>query len=174
MVYDIPPTLKQFVFIMAPHTSYWDFVVGRLGLWSIGVSSFFLIKKESFFFPLGIFLKAMGGIPVDRAKSNNVVNEVADLFKHHPALVITITPEGTRSLRKAWKRGFWFIAKKARVPIVMGYLDYGKKIAGVHKLFYPGASYEQDLAMMYDFYQNITAKHPEKFNLSPMYRQTNP
>ncbi|MDP2423187.1 MAG: 1-acyl-sn-glycerol-3-phosphate acyltransferase [Bacteroidales bacterium] len=171
VVYDVPHEYRQFVLIMAPHTSNWDFLVGRLALWSLRLKAFFLIKKEAFFFPLGPIVKAVGGIPVDRAHGNNVVSEVAEIFRKNPIMVITITPEGTRSLRRNWKRGFWYIARQAQVPVVMGYLDYGKKVAGVHRVFWPSESYEQDLVMISDFYRNITARHPEKFNLSPVNRK---
>ncbi len=168
--YDIPDTQRRFVLIMAPHTSNWDFVIGRLALWAIRVKAYFLIKKEAFFFPLGVLIRHMGGIPVDRSHSNNVVLEISEMFCKKPDMVIAITPEGTRSLRKEWKRGYWYIASHAKVPVVMAYLDYRKKIAGVHKMFWPSPKFEHDQAMIDEFYSQITAKFPEKFNLSPMYR----
>lgn len=164
-------TYRRCVLIMAPHTSNWDFVIGRLALWAIGAKAGFLIKKEAFFFPLGWLLKKMGGIPIDRKKSKNVVWQIAVLLNKSKEMALVITPEGTRSLRHEWKKGFYYIASMAEVPIVMGYLDYAKKEAGIGKMIYPSEDYQADLSVIYDFYKDFTARHPEKFNLSPMYRK---
>lgn len=163
-------TYRRCVLIMAPHTSNWDFVIGRLALWAIGVKAGFLIKKEAFFFPLGALLKKMGGIPVDRGQSKNVVWQIAVLLNKSKEMALVITPEGTRSLRHEWKKGFYYIASMAEVPIVMGYLDYAKKEAGIGAMIYPSEDYKADLTKIYNFYENFTACHPEKFNLSPLYR----
>ncbi|NLN96574.1 MAG: acyltransferase [Bacteroidales bacterium] len=162
---------QRCVLLMAPHTSNWDFVIGRLALWSIGLKTNFLIKKEVFFFPLGPLLKAMGGVPVDRSQSNNVVRDIALKLNNAEQMIIVITPEGTRSLRKEWKKGFYYIASIAEVPILLGYLDYAKKVAGITAMLYPTDNYKSDLAKIYDFYKDFTALYPEKFNLSPMYRK---
>jgi len=164
-------TYQRCVLLMAPHTSNWDFVFGRLSLWAIGVKTSFLIKKEAFFFPLGFLLKKMGGIPVDRNQSKKVVWQVAVLLNKSKAMALVITPEGTRSLRHEWKKGFYYISSMAEVPIALGYLDYGKKEAGIGGILYPSEDYKSDLAKIQDFYKNFTAKHPERFNLSPMYRK---
>lgn len=166
-------TYRRCVLLMAPHTSNWDFVFGRLALWGIGVKTKFLIKKEAFFFPLGLLLKQMGGIPVDRSQSRNVVWQIAVLMNKSTEMALVITPEGTRSLRREWKKGFYYIASMAEVPIALAYLDYAKKEAGIGGVIYPSEDYKSDLAKIYDFYKNFTAKHPEKFNLSPMYRNEN-
>lgn len=164
-------TYKRCVLIMAPHTSNWDFVMGRLALWAIGVKTSFLIKKEAFFFPLGPLLKKMGGIPVDRTQSRNVVWQVAVLLNKSKEMALVITPEGTRSLRREWKKGFYYISSMAEVPVALGYLDYARKEAGIGGILYPSEDYKADLAKIQDFYKDFTAKHPEKFNLSPMYRK---
>jgi 1-acyl-sn-glycerol-3-phosphate acyltransferase len=164
-------TYQRCVLIMAPHTSNWDFVIGRLALWAIGVNTSFLIKKEAFFFPLGPILKKMGGIPVDRAHSRKVVWQIAVLLNKSREIALVITPEGTRSLRHEWKKGFYYIASMAEVPIALGYLDYAKKEAGIGGILYPSEDYKSDLAKIFDFYRDITPKYPEKFNLSPMYRK---
>lgn len=163
-------TYQRCVLIMAPHTSNLDFVIGRLALWGIGVKASFLIKKEAFIFPLGPLLKKMGGIPVDRTQSKKVVWQVAVLLNKSKEMALVITPEGTRSLRKEWKKGFYYISSMAEVPIALGYLDYGRKEAGIGGILYPTEDFKSDLSKIYDFYKNFTARHPEKFNLSPMYR----
>jgi 1-acyl-sn-glycerol-3-phosphate acyltransferase len=164
-------TYQRCVLIMAPHTSNWDFVFGRLALWAIGVKTSFLIKKEAFFFPLGPLLKKMGGISVDRKQSKNVVWQIAILLNKSNQMALVITPEGTRSLRREWKKGFYYIASMADVPIALGYLDYAKKEAGIGGILYPSEDFESDMAKIKEFYKDFTAKHPKKFNLSPVNRK---
>lgn len=153
------------IVIEAPHTSMWDFIWGWMAFQSIGVRVRFLIKKELFFFPMGPLLKWMGAIPVDRKKSSNMVDFTAQLFSRYDNLVITITPEGTRKRVENWKKGFYYIAMRAKVPIVLGYLDYGKKEGGAGPVIFPSGNYEEDWKVIEAFYRGRQARHPEKFNL---------
>lgn len=162
----IPEGIKKCVVTMAPHTSMWDFVWGRLAYWVLGVNAKFLIKKEMFGSVSGPVLKWLGGIPVDRSKSTNAVDAVADLFNNYDSLFMTITPEGTRNLNPEWKKGFYYIALKADVPIALGFLDYKKKEGGIGKILIPSGNIEEDLKIVEDFYRGRIAKHPEKYNLS--------
>lgn len=162
----IPKDLKKCVVVMAPHTSMWDFVIGRLAWFILGLKVKFLIKKELFFFPLGGIVKWLGGIPVDRSKSGRLVESVAAQFDQYDSFYITIAPEGTRSLNPKWKRGFYYIAKQANVPVALSYLDYKKKIGGIGKIFTPTGDYANDFRILEEFYRGIGAKHPEKYNLS--------
>ena len=162
----IPADLKKCVVVVAPHTSMWDFIIGRLAWFALGLKVKFLIKKEMFAFPLGSLLKGLGGIPVDRGKSSRLVDYVADLFDQHKSLYITITPEGTRRLNPKWKKGFYYIALKANVPIALGILDYKRKEAGVEQIFTPTGNFEEDFKIVEDFYRGRGAKHPEMFNLT--------
>jgi 1-acyl-sn-glycerol-3-phosphate acyltransferase len=162
----IPADLKKCVVVVAPHTSMYDFIIGRLAWYALGLKVKFLIKKEMFAFPLGPFLKRMGGIPVDRGKSNKLVDYVAGLFDQYDSLYITITPEGTRRLNPKWKRGFYYIALKANVPIALGFLDYTSKTGGVDKIFKPSGDFDKDFQIVEDFYRGRGAKHPDQFNLS--------
>lgn len=163
----IPPGVDKCVVIAAPHTSNLDFFIGRLAYFAIGVKIKFLIKKEVFTFPFGKIIKAWGGIAVDRGKKNNIVNQVVDYFNESESLYVLVTPEGTRKLSKQWKKGFYLIAEKAKVPIAFGYADYKKKEAGVGPVIYPSGDYEKDLKTIQDFYRDKTAKYPEMFNLTP-------
>jgi len=167
---NIPPGTNKFVTIMAPHTSNWDFLLGWFGYMSIGINSKYLIKKEAFFFPLGKLVSAMGGMPVERKSSNNVVQQVGEMFAHTDHLVITIAPEGTRSLSRDWKKGFYYIALHAKVPIALGYLDFKNKIGGIGKMLEPSGNFEEDMKEIESFYSEKSAKYPEKFNLSPQYQ----
>nr|MBC8460835.1 1-acyl-sn-glycerol-3-phosphate acyltransferase [Deltaproteobacteria bacterium] len=124
----LPDGIKKAVVVNAPHTSYWDFVVGRLTFWAIRVNIRFLIKKEVFFFPLGWLLEKLGGLPVDRGRNKcNIVTQVVRMFHEHDALVVVITPEGTRKRVEQWKKGFYLIALKAGVPLALSFIDYGNK-----------------------------------------------
>ena len=170
VIINIPADIKKYVTIMAPHTSNWDFLIGWLGYMSIDVDSKYLVKKEAFFFPLGSVLSSMGAIPVDRKSSTNIVLQVGEMFKKNNNLVITITPEGTRSLSRNWKRGYYHIAVNAKVPITFGFLDYKNKIGGIGGMLMPTGNYEADLKVIEEFYGDKTARFPEKFSLSPQYR----
>ncbi|MBM3437224.1 MAG: glycerol acyltransferase [Bacteroidetes bacterium] len=162
----MPADVKKCVVIVAPHTSYWDFVWGRLAYWAMGVKVKFLIKQEVFVFPFGGLLKRMGGIPVNRRNSANMVEVISRMFKKNQSLYITITPEGTRKKVAHWKKGFYYIALKAGVPIALGILDYRTKEGGIGKIFSPSGNLEQDFKMIEEFYRGRTGKHPEKFNLN--------
>lgn len=157
----LPP--PKSVVVMAPHTSNLDFVIGWLGYTSLGVKSNFLIKKEAFTWYTSRLIKAMGGIPVDRRNSSNVVMQVTDEFNKRQKFIVTITPEGTRRPNKNWKRGFYHIAVSAEVPIMLGFLDYKRKEGGFGFSFMPTGNFEADFLHLQEFYKNKTAKYPEKF-----------
>lgn len=163
----IPDEAKKCVITVAPHTSVADFILGRLAYCSVGRPVKFLIKKEFFDNPLlRPLLKKLGGVPVDRSRNNNTVNQVAALFKQNEELNIVIAPEGTRKLVRQWKKGFYYMAEKANVPIILGFLDYKKKEVGFGPMLYPTGNYEEDWKIMEQFYRGIVAKHPERYNLS--------
>ncbi len=162
----IPPGIEKGVIIYAPHTSAWDFIVGRFTLMIARVPLKVLIKKESFFFPLGPVLKLLGAVPVDRGnKKNNLVDGIVDQFNRNDRLFIVITPEGSRKLVKKWKKGFYQIAMKANVPIILAYIDYREKTGGIGPILYPTGDYEKDMMFIYSFYKTKTPKYPELFYL---------
>jgi len=163
---DVDKSLKKYVMIIAPHTSFMDFIIGRLAFNVLNIKVKFLIKKEFFFFPLGYIVKTLGGLPVDRSKSSNLVSQVTRLFDNNKKLAVAITPEGTRKLNKHWKKGFYFIALKAGVPIIPGYLDYKHKIAGIGEQMQPSGNFEKDFAILKEFYKGRNARYPENYNLS--------
>lgn len=157
----VPKELKKLVMIAAPHTSNWDLLYARAAFYIMGIPVRYTVKKELFFFPLGNILRGVGGIPIDRKTKGNMVDKMATLFNEREELTILITPEGTRSYAPEWKKGFYYIALAANVPISLGYLDYEKKHAGVGPLIYPTGNYEKDLDKIQSFYRDITAKFPE-------------
>ena len=158
----IPKDINKCVLIGGLHTSYWDFLYGKLGMGALGIRTRYFIKKEFFFFPLNHFFKATGGIPVDRSKSNSLVDQMVQFFNESDELVLTIAPEGTRSYNPNWKRGFYYIALGAKVPIIMGYMDYAKKEIFVGKRFEPTGDFDKDIIAIKDFYRQVTPKYPEK------------
>lgn len=163
--YNVPEEARKSVMAFAPHTSLWDFVVGKMVFVAMGVQIKFLIKKEYFFPPLGYFLRKWGGIPVDSKRIRSLPIDVGNLIKSSEKMTVLIAPEGTRKLVKTWKRGFYFIAEYANVPIFLSYLDWKTKRGGIGPSIYPSGDYEKDLEKIYTFYRGMQGKHPEKFNL---------
>ena len=161
----LPQGVDKAVVIVAPHTSTWDFVIGRLTFFGTKPRLRFLIKKEAFFFPFGYFLKWLGGVPVDRGKKNYMVENVAELYNKYKSIIVVITPEGTRRMARHWKKGFYMIAMEAKVPIALAYIDYEKKTGGIGPLIHPTGDFDKDMEFIYDFYRDITACHPERFHL---------
>ncbi len=157
----IDPSIKKGVLIGAHHTSNWDFVWAMAALHSMGVPVRFLAKKELFKPPLGWLLYALGGVPVDRSKRNSLVEAMADVINEADRLVVLIPPSGTRSAKVEWKSGFYHVARLAGVPILRGYLDYGKKEAGIGPAFYPTGDYEKDVVELRGWYSWIKAKNPD-------------
>jgi 1-acyl-sn-glycerol-3-phosphate acyltransferase len=157
------PDIKKFVLIGAPHTSNWDFVVMLAGMFYYRIEVRWMGKDSLFRFPFGGFMKWLGGIPIDRSKANTVVSQMVEVFAHNDELVLLITPEGTRSKVERWKSGFYHIARGAEVPVLMGYIDFAKKEAGLHDWFQPGGDYDSDLEQIQAFYAAKTPRHPENF-----------
>ncbi len=153
------------VVIAVPHTSMWDFVYGYYAWRALGVRVKFLIKKESFFFPLGILLKSLGGIPVDRSGKNTVVDDVVAAFKKSDKMILTITPEGTRSPVKRWKNGYHRISKAAGVPLLLGFIDYKTKTAGVMKEYKLQGDSREDTLNIMRYYTDFQGKYPDQFVL---------
>lgn len=164
----IPSDLTSFVMIGAPHTSNHDFIPAMTLAHKIKLNSSFIIKNEWLNIPiLGSFLKSMGAIGLDRKKindsgPNNTTELYAEYFNKFTNFVLMISPEGTRKANPHWKSGFYYIAKKANVPIVFGYADYKNKVAGLGGYLYP-SDFAKDMETISKFYENIQGKHPQQF-----------
>lgn len=156
-----PEGVKKCVVVVGPHTSNWDFYIGRLAFISYGVPVGILIKKEAFIFGLGWLLKAAGGIPVDRNKNNNLTDYAVRLFDERDSLFMVFTPEGTRKYNPKWKKGFYYIAEKANVPIYIAYMDYERKIGGFHSMFKPTGDVDADIAYIKSIMSQYKGKYPE-------------
>lgn len=162
----LPSGIHKAVIVSAPHTSTWDFIIGRLTFWAIRVNIRFLIKKEAFVFPFGPLLKVLGGLPVERGNASSMVDQVVKMFRKEESLVVVITPEGTRKRVDKWKKGFYIIALRAKVPIALSYINYGNKTGGIGPIFTPSGNYEEDLKFIENYYKDMVACHPDRFNLS--------
>jgi 1-acyl-sn-glycerol-3-phosphate acyltransferase len=156
-----PQGIKKAVIVVGPHTSNWDFIIGKMAFMNYGIKGRFLIKKELFFPPFGWILKAMGGIPVDRKKNNNFTDLAVSYFENNESMFMVFTPEGTRSYNPNWKKGFYHIAIKANVPIYIAYMDYEKKIGGFHSLFQPTGNSDEDILKIKNILKQYKGKFPE-------------
>lgn len=157
-----PKGMGSCIYVVAPHTSSWDFLVGimarsiaRLG------KAYYLGKKELFVWPLGYLMRALGGVPVDRSKGAPVIDQVVHYFKTIPGFSIGIAPEGTRKRVTRWKTGFYRIAEQANVPLIMTSFDYGRKEVIFKDPFTPTGDMDKDLAWMMDYFKQFKGRHPE-------------
>ncbi len=142
---------KQGVLIVYPHTSNWDFVVGLLGNWTMGFPATFWGKDSLFKTPvLGRFMRAVGGVPVDRSKTLGVVADMAQQFARARAedrvMWLALAPEGTRARREAWRSGFYHVARAANVPLGIAYIDYATKTIGAEVFFMLSGDEDADMA----------------------------
>jgi 1-acyl-sn-glycerol-3-phosphate acyltransferase len=156
-----PPDLSKYVLVAVPHTSAWDFVVMLSMDFAFRVACVWMGKQSLFRGPLGVYLRHMGGIPINRASANNVVEQAVTAFERHERMVLTISPEATRGRARRWRTGFYHIAMGAGVPIVCGFIDYGRKKAGFGPVFTPSGEMEADMAIIRDFYRDIVGRHPQ-------------
>lgn len=158
---DKPIGVDKAVIVMGPHTSNWDFIIGKLAFMHYRVKGRYLIKSELFFPPLGWLLKGLGGIPVYRGKNNKFTDQAAKYFEDNDSMYMVFTPEGTRSYSPNWKKGFYYISLKAKVPIYIGYMDYPTKTGGFLELFEPTGDVEKDIAFIKSELSQFRGKHPE-------------
>ncbi len=153
--------IKKAVIIAAPHTSWHDFYIGVLVRGVLGVKVNFIGKKELFVFPFGYFFRALGGRPIDRQNNQNKVEAIAKLFEENDTFRIALAPEGTRKKVEQWRTGFYYIAKAAKVPIVMFTLDFENKRNTFSKPFYPTDDVETDFKHLHAFYKDVKGKIPK-------------
>ncbi|KPF90082.1 acyltransferase [Novosphingobium sp. AAP83] len=155
-----PPADGRCVIIAAPHTSNWDFLY-FIGLTEdLGLMPHFMAKDSLFRWPLGRFMRDMGGVPVVRSSRQNVVDAMAAEFARRDRFMLTIAPEGTRGKVGQWRTGFYHIAMKAGVPLVVGMMDYGTKTGGLGPAIWPTGDYDADMAKIFEYYRKVTPKHP--------------
>lgn len=157
-----PPADGRCVIIAAPHTSNWDFLY-YLGLTdALGIRSHFMAKKSLFRWPMGRFMRDMGGVAVDRSGGHNYVQAMVDEFARRKRFMLTIAPEGTRGAVRTWRTGFYHIALAAKVPMVCGLMDYATKTGGLGPAIMPTGDYPADMRKIAEFYRSCTPRHPDK------------
>jgi len=156
------PLICRYVIIAAPHTSNWDFFYTLCLAFILEIKPFIMMKADWFHWPMGPFLSWLGAIPVDRSKSTHVVGRSIQAFHENPRMVLVVPPAGTRRKVMYWKTGFYHIARGANVPIVLGYLDYRRKVGGIGPVVYPTGNLEADMEIIRDFYADIVGKYPGK------------
>jgi len=159
------PDVDKYVVIAAPHTSNWDFPLGIVAARAIKLEVHWIGKHTIFRWPIGWFFRALGGIPVDRSQKLDLIRRTKALFASSDRLVFALAPEGTRSRTDHWKTGFYHIARAAAVPIVMAYLDFGRKQVGLGDSFYPGDDIEADFVLIREYYKDRRGKNPENESL---------
>lgn len=169
----IPPHTSRYVLIGAPHTSNWDFILA-LVLMTVERLPIRIMGKDSLFRgPMGVFMRAINAIPVNRRERTSLVDQIGAKFDEHEDLIIGISPEGTRSKTSRWRTGFYYIAYKAKVPIVMAYMDYRNKIVGLGPSIKPTGDIQADFTKIRDFYSGIVGKFPHKQGKIELSENTN-
>ncbi len=157
-----PPEARKFVIIAYPHTSNWDFPLGLSACIIYRIKVYWLGKDSLFKGPAGPLMRWLGGIPVDRIKARDFVQQAIEAFDQSDELVIGVAPEGTRSRVEKWKTGFYHIAVGAEVPIVPGYLDYPNKELGFLESILPSGDIDKDLIAIKQAYRGIQGKYADR------------
>ncbi|MDH5602380.1 MAG: 1-acyl-sn-glycerol-3-phosphate acyltransferase [Cyclobacteriaceae bacterium] len=163
------PDIPKSITIFAPHTSNWDSFLGKLYLNEIGLKYYVLAKKELFTFPLGILMRAVRALPIDRKnRKADYVGQITEVINRMENIHIFIAPEGTRKGVGKWKKGFYHMAVRARVPIVAVYLDYHKKEIGIGGVIHNVDSLDVVMKEINTIYQNVVPKYPDNFLLESL------
>lgn len=157
------PHHDKCIICVAPHTSNWDFIIAQLYYRSIGRRAGFLMKKEWFFWPLGAIFRSMGGIPVERSRHTSLTDQLADRARRADHFELAVTPEGTRSLTTTWKRGFYFIALKAELPVMLYVIDYKNKTIRCTRTLRPTGDVDRDMREIMDYYRPYAGRRPGRF-----------
>jgi 1-acyl-sn-glycerol-3-phosphate acyltransferase len=169
------PSAAKYVILAAPHTSNWDGFFLLLAAAMLKLDFSFFGKNTLFKGPLGWFLRYMGGIPLDRSRNQSFVSQAVSWFDRHDRFALGVAPEGTRFLTPGWKTGFYYIALQARVPIVLGYIDYAKKEGGIlPEVVIPTGDIEKDFAILARLYEPCVARYPERKSPIVPLRVTDP
>ena len=159
------PMPEKCIIALAPHTSNWDFIVGNLYSRARDFHCDFLMKKEWFFFPVGILMRRLGGIPVYRSKQMHSTDIIAEQAKQAKKFRLCITPEGTRKAQPEWKKGFYYIALKADIPILLYGLDFAERRIVCTKTIIPNGDIETQMQVIKDYYSNFKGLHPKQFKV---------
>ncbi len=161
---ELPPGATKAVLIAAPHTSNWDLPFTLMTAFVLNLDVYWMGKQSIFKWPFAPVMRWLGGIAVNREKSTNLVAASAQALREADGAVqLIVPPEGTRSKTRYWKTGFYYIAVQAHVPIVMAYMDYPRKMAGLGPLFVPTGDIDADMVRIKAYYAQFEGKHADKF-----------
>jgi 1-acyl-sn-glycerol-3-phosphate acyltransferase len=159
---DFPRHLKKYIVAVAPHTSNWDFPIGVMARSILRMEQAKFLGKDSLFKPpFGWFFRWLGGYPVDRSSSHDVVQQVIDIFNAHDTFILALAPEGTRKKVNKMRTGFYYIAKGAGVPIVPVGFDFSKKRIVLAEPMMPTDDFDKDMEYLLSFYRQMKGKNPE-------------
>ena len=158
----------KYIICLAPHTSNWDFILGQLYMRAEGYRINFMMKKEWFWGPLGSFFKSIGGIPVWRSKKTSMTDNLAETAKNAESFHLCITPEGTRSRNPDWKKGFYYIALKAQIPILLYGLDYEKRLIQCTRSIVPSGDVEKEMRDIKLYFKDFKGKKPDLFTIGEL------
>ena len=160
----LPANGRKSVLIAAPHTSNWDLPYTLMVAFALRLNVYWMGKQSIFKPPFRGVMLWLGGIPIQRESSNNVVEaSIAAIQNADGPVQLIVPPEGTRSKARYWKTGFYYIALGANVPIVMAYMDYARKESGLGPVFEPTGNIEADMATIQAFYAPFKGKNPDQF-----------
>lgn len=162
---NFPEVVKSIV-IFAPHTSYYDALYGKLCFIELGLNHRFLSKKELFYFPMNLLLRWYGSIPVRGVKGENAIFKVVKMIENAESLHVILSPEGAFARTTRWDKGFYYMAWKAKVPIMVGFLDYGKKEIGIKGVIHDLEDLNAVMQQINLMYLDVQAKHPENFSIN--------
>ena len=158
VVGELPP-IKKMVVVMGPHTSNWDFVLGMLVQFAIGVRFSFIIKQSAFVPVIGTIISSLGGIPINRKAAANITQQMVDKINNSDELILVVTPEGTRSNKTTIKSGFHRIAQGAGVPVMLTKLDYKKRQLEVGEMISSDLPWEEFRTLLGESYADVKGKH---------------
>ena len=163
IVGDYPKELKKFIIVGAPHTTNMDFVLGALMKYIKELPIGFIGKHSLFKPPYGFIFRALGGVPVDRSKSTNMVDAIIKVFNEKDEFILAISPEGTRTKIDKWKTGFYHIALGANVPVILNAFDFGNKEYLISKPYYLTGDQKKDFLFFLNYYKDVKGKYPDQF-----------
>ncbi len=162
---ELPANGQKCVLIAAPHTSNWDLPYTLMVAFVLHLNIYWMGKRQLFQFPFRTIMMWLGGIPVTRESSNNLVAASIEAMKNAQGpLQLVVPPEGTRGKNRYWKTGFYYIAVGAQVPIVMAYMDYERKVSGLGPVFHPTGDIEADMVAIKAFYAPFKGKNADQFH----------
>ena len=160
----LPANARKCVLIAAPHTSNWDLPYTLMVAFALRLNVYWMGKQSLFAPPFAGLMRWLGGIAVNREQASNLVDASARaLAAAEGPVQLVVPPEGTRSKTRYWKTGFYYIALQAQVPIVLAYMDYGRKVSGLGPVFQPTGDVDADMAAIKAFYAPIQGKNAMQF-----------